>query len=172
MDPKLAYWTWALANLLAVVACVGFGVRRIRAGDVRTHRRLMLAASALVGLFLVSYLVKVAALGKEDRSLWTTADYAILYTHEACIAVMLVGGALAGWRAWRFRRAVGDGPLPDRHSRARDRVWHRRAGWAAVAACVLSFATAAAVLAGMYRRAAPEPALAQGAPAEGSVRVE
>jgi hypothetical protein len=173
MDPKLVYWTAALVNLLAVVVCAAAGVRRIRRGELRAHRRLMLTAAALVGLFLVSYLGKLAALGREDRSLWTDADLAVLYLHEGCIAVMLIGGGLAGSRAWRFRRTLGAGPLRDRKSRAGDRVWHRRAGWAAVVACAFAFATAAGVLAGMYARAGDRGALAVSTgPDETSDRVE
>ena len=78
---------------------------------------------------------------------------AALDLHETCIAVMLIAGGLAGWRAWRFRRTLGEGPLRDPKSRARDRVGHRRAGWTAVVACVLAFATAAGVLTRMYARA-------------------
>ena len=90
MTPNLVYWTAALANLAVIVGCGSRGVRAIRRGEVRTHRRMMLVSTALVALFLVSYLLKVAWLGKEDRSAWTALDHAILYTHETCIAAMLV----------------------------------------------------------------------------------
>jgi putative membrane protein len=153
MDPKLLYWTGALVNLGVIVGCVVQGVRAIRRGDVRRHRGRMLTGAALVGLFLVSYVLKVAVLGKEDRSLWTAFDYGVLYVHELCIAAMLLAGGVALLRAWRFRAALAPGPslpagpLPGAAS-------HRRAGRIAVAAAVLGFVTAAGVLARMFVHAA------------------
>ena len=82
MNAKLVFWTVALADLAIVVACGARGVRAIRRGEVRTHRRMMLMSTALVALFLVSYLAKVAWLGKEDRSAWTAFDHAVLGIHE------------------------------------------------------------------------------------------
>ncbi|MGH0029115.1 MAG: DUF420 domain-containing protein [Myxococcota bacterium] len=152
MDPKLAYWTGALLNLGVITLCVVLGVRAIRRGQVRRHRNLMLTSAALVGLFLASYAVKVMVLGKEDRSLWTSLDYAVLYVHELCIAAMLLAGGLAIFRAWRFRSRLGpDGtlpaePLPGGPS-------HRRAGRVAVVGVVLGFVTAGGVLFGMFARA-------------------
>ena len=63
MDAKLLFWCVALANLAAIVAFALTGVLAVRRGDVRTHRRRMLIAAALVGLFLVSYLVYHAQVG-------------------------------------------------------------------------------------------------------------
>jgi hypothetical protein len=31
LDPKVVYWTAALANMLAAIACACLGVRRVRA---------------------------------------------------------------------------------------------------------------------------------------------
>ena len=152
MDPKLLYWTGAFVNLGVIVYCVLRGVAAIRRGEVRRHRRLMLTGAGLIGLFLASYVVKVVALGKEDRSLWTPLDYGILYVHELCIAAMLLAGGVALFRAWRFRRALGPdlvlppGPLPGGAS-------HRRAGKLAVVGALLGFVTAAGVLVGMFARA-------------------
>jgi hypothetical protein len=67
---------------------------------------------------------------------------------------MLIAGATAGQRALRLRRTrnathdPGDPPAP-----ARLASWHRRAGWAAVAAAGLGLSSAALVLVGMYQRA-------------------
>jgi arylsulfatase A-like enzyme len=64
---------------------------------------------------------------------------------------MLVGGAVAGYRAWRFRPRLGPAlelppePLPGR-------LWHRRAGWTALVGALFAFLTAAGVLAGMFAR--------------------
>jgi uncharacterized membrane protein YozB (DUF420 family) len=153
LDPRLAYWTFALANLLAVVACAALGVRAIRRRRLDAHRRLMGAAGCLVGLFLASYAGKLWWLGREDRSAWSASDLAVLYVHEACIAVMLVAGCVAGLRAFRFRGSLGPGPGLSFRGPAPGRAAHRRAGWAAVIASALALGTAAAVLAGMYARA-------------------
>ncbi len=152
MDPKLAFWCVAFLDLGVVVGCTVAGVRAIRRGNVRVHRRYMLCAAVLVAGFLVAYLLKVALLGKEDRSLWTRLDLMVLYVHESCIAAMLVGGAYAGWRAARFRAHLGRSlSLPSRPLPGRLR--HRSAGWVAVVAAALAFATAGGVLTGMFVRA-------------------
>jgi putative membrane protein len=152
MDPKLLYWTGALLNLGVIVVCVGLGVRAIRRGDVARHRRLMLAGVSLVGIFLVSYVLKVVWLGKEDKSLWQALDYAVLYVHETCIAFMLVGGAVALLRARGFRDALGPGPsLPA--SPLPGAASHRRAGKVAAVGALLAFVTAAGVLLRMFARA-------------------
>ncbi len=154
MEPNLFFWTAALLDLGIVVASAALGVRRIRAGDVRGHRRAMLTSVALVALFLLSYLAKLLLLGREDRGAWTAWDHRVLYTHETFVAVMLLGGATALFRASRFRSSLpADGRLAPGERRARERAGHRRAGWAAVGAAALAFATAALVLIGMYDRA-------------------
>jgi hypothetical protein len=67
---------------------------------------------------------------------------------------MLLGGAYAGSRAWRFRRTLGPGPLqPATEASRRDRARHRIGGWVAIMGGALGFATAAVVLAGMFERA-------------------
>jgi uncharacterized membrane protein YozB (DUF420 family) len=154
VDAKLAYWTWALANLLAIVICAGIGVVRIRRGELRAHRRLMLTASALVGLFLASYVLKLQLLGREPLELWSAAQVTMLRIHELFVGLMLLGGALAGHRAWRMRASLrGASTLPAATERGRDRRFHRRAGRAAVVAAVFGFLTAGVVLYGMYERA-------------------
>lgn len=151
MTASLAFWTLALVDLLAVGLCAIAGVRRIRRADVRGHRRSMLTAASLVALFLVSYLLKLTLLGKEDLERWDARSRVVLYVHETAIAVMLLSGALAGALAWRFRRTA---LLETGGVASRDRRFHRRAGRVAVAAALLAFATASAMLAGMYARAA------------------
>lgn len=151
MDPKLLFWCAAFLNFCALVALAARGVSQIRRGEVRAHRRSMRTGAALVGLFLVSYLAKVALLGHEDRSAWTALDTGFLYVHETCIALMLVGGAWALYRGWRFQPHLGselelpETPLPGRTA-------HRRAGWLAVVASALALVTALGVLAGMFAR--------------------
>ena len=67
---KLAYWTWAFANMLLLVGLASLGVRRARARQVAAHRRFMLSAAALVALFVGSYVAKVIALGREPLQAW------------------------------------------------------------------------------------------------------
>ncbi len=154
MTASLVYWSAALANLAVIVACGARGVRAIRRGEVRTHRRLMLVSSALVALFLVSYLAKVAWLGKEDRSAWTALDHAILYTHETCIAAMLIAGGYALFRGWRFQPLLRpDWVIPPGADSLPGRERHRRAGSVAKWSGALAFVTAIGVWAGMLLRA-------------------
>lgn len=154
MNPNLAFWSLALVNLCVLVACTALGVRRIRARDVRGHRRMMLTAAWLVALFLVSYGVKLVFLGHEDKTGWTRLDFTVLYVHEACVTAMLMGGALALYRARRFRGRLGASwQLPPESDPLKGRRGHRRAGWTAITGAALAFVTAAGVLAGMFGRA-------------------
>ncbi len=141
LDPKLAYWTAALANMLAIVALAIVAVRRIRRREIAGHRRLMLSAAALVALFLVSYLAKVSLLGREQLELWDPRYVWTLRFHEACVAILVLAGSRALWLGARegFRDA----------SRARS---HRRAGRTAVVSALLGVASAGYVLFGMYER--------------------
>jgi uncharacterized membrane protein YozB (DUF420 family) len=154
MDPKLIFWTVALANMGLVLGLAVVGVRQRRRGDVRRHRRSMLLAGALVGLFLLGYVLKLVFLGREALHTWSHTAVWVLRVHELCIATMLLAGGMAAVRARRLactRNASHepcDPPAPHHVV-----WWHRRAGWVAVMAAALGFATAGLVLAGMYRRA-------------------
>jgi hypothetical protein len=155
MDGKLVYWTAAFINMLLVVSVVFLGVRAIRLGRVKVHRRCMLLASALVIGFIVSYLFKVAFLGREELSQWSAGSVIVLRVHEFCVFTMLLGGTVAGSRAFAMRRdpivrGIPTSTLP-RDSGVR--MWHRRGGWTAVMGALLGVVTAALVLVGMYRRA-------------------
>jgi uncharacterized membrane protein YozB (DUF420 family) len=152
VDAKLVFWCAALANLGAIMGFAATGVMAVRRGDVRTHRRRMLTAAALVGLFLVSYLIKLAVLGREDRSQWTSLDRGVLYVHETFVAAMLLGGGYAAWRAWRFRARLGPAFVLPRDGALPGGAPHRRAGWVSVVGAALAFATAGGVLAGMFAR--------------------
>ncbi len=141
-DPKLAYWTLALANMLAIVVLALVAVRRVRRREILGHRRLMLIAGSLVALFLVSYVFKVALLGREQLELWDARYVWTLRFHETCIAVMVLAGARALWLGAKtgFRDAA----------RARS---HRRAGWTALVSALLGVGSAGYVLVGMFERA-------------------
>jgi len=154
MDPRLAYWTFAFFDLCGVVGFAAAGVVALRRGDVTRHRRRMLTAAALVGLFVLSYLCKLALLGREDLASWEVASIWVLRIHELCVFTMLAAGAIAGSCALRLchtRNATRD-PQDPPASAALVR-WHRGAGWTAVSAAALALAFASLVLAGMYRRA-------------------
>jgi len=154
MDPRLAYWSFALVNMVCVVGFAAGGVRAVRRGETPRHRRCMLTAATLVVLFVVSYLVKLATLGREDLTTWGALSVGVLRVHELCVLTMVVGGVVALSRALRLRasrnftRRPEDPPAPAASVR-----WHRGAGRTAVVAAALGLLLAACVLAGMYRRA-------------------
>jgi len=153
VDAKLLYWTGALVNFGVVCGLALAGVRRIRARDVRGHRRMMLASSALVVGFLVSYVLKVRFLGREDLGVWDPLSLWSLHIHETWILVMILAGGYAGYRAWTFRHSLpATGLLEDRLSPIASRRHHRVAGWIAVVGSLCAFATASLVLYGMYAR--------------------
>ena len=150
LDPKVAYWTGALANMLAAVACACFGVRRVRRGDVPGHARLMKAAGLLVALFLVSYVVKVLVLGREPLELWEPRFVHVLRFHELCIAVMVLAGGVAF--AIGTRRRLVDPIARAEAARGTILRTHRRAGWTALISSAVGATAAAYVLYGMYAR--------------------
>jgi uncharacterized membrane protein YozB (DUF420 family) len=154
VDPKLWFWTFALANMAAVVALAARGVRAIRAGEIEKHRRSMLAAGWLVVVFLGSYLLKRFALGPEDLAVWSRVARVNLWVHESFVAGMLIAGIGAlvlGRRLARTRRVTGQDADPAPSPAALRR--HRRFGWSAVVASALGFVTACGILAGMFSRA-------------------
>lgn len=154
MDARLAYWTLALLNMCGVVGFAAIGVKAVRRGDTARHRRCMLTAAALVVLFVLSYLVKLAALGREDLASWGALSIWVLRIHELCVLTMVVAGGIAASRGLRLRATRNFTHRPEHPLAPPGTVrWHRGAGitaaWAAAAGLVL----AACVLAGMYRRA-------------------
>ncbi len=153
MDPKILYWTGATLNMLVLIGFGGAGVHFIRRGDVVRHRRCMLTAGALVVAFLLSYLVKLALLGREDFGTWSSISVSTLRFHETCILIMLIGGTSALTRAWRMRvtrnvtRNKEDPPADASTLR-----WHRRSGWTALLGGLVGLLAAVFVLGGMYER--------------------
>lgn len=151
MDPRPVFWSVALLDLSAVLLLALLGLRRIRAGDWRGHRNRMLAAAALIAVFLVAYVLKVEWIGHEDVASWSDFRIAILRIHEFGIAAMLGGGLYAGYRAWRFRSGLpAAAVLPQVDPGAAARVGHRWAGRIALAGTGLAWATALVLLTGMY----------------------
>ncbi len=111
-------------------------------------------ATLLVIAFLVSYVLKVQLVGREDMSVWTTADVWALRIHELFIMQMLIAGGVA-WIQGRKLRATRlvthdpDDPLPE----AATVRLHRLAGRVSVIGALLGFLMAIEVLVGMYLRA-------------------
>lgn len=154
MDPKVLFWTWALVNMIAIVALAFAGVRARRAGDIARHRRLMLSGAALVVVFLAAYVAKLAVLGREDMQAWSPYAVWVLRFHETCVLVMLLAGALAvrrGMALARTRNVTGDASDPPASPGAGR--GHRGAGKLAVGAALLGVLSAAVVLFDMYQRA-------------------
>jgi uncharacterized membrane protein YozB (DUF420 family) len=154
MDPKLVYWSAALVDLGAVVTCALVGWRRARRRDFQAHRRAMLSACWLVVAFLVSYVAKVALLGREQLELWEARYVRALHVHESFVLLMLLCGigALVQARRLGLPRAPGSAPIEPARL-ARGVRLHRGLGRVGVVASALAFATAAYVLSGMYGRA-------------------
>jgi hypothetical protein len=156
MNPGLVFWTAALVNLGILCAMGLLGVRWVRRGEIARHRRAMKLASGLVVVFLLSYVLKVAWIGREDRSLWSSVDLWILRCHEVFVVIMLISGGLAWLQSRKLvptRSVTRDARDPEADPsllRA-----HKRAGWIAVLSALAGFALAAVVLAGMFARATP-----------------
>jgi uncharacterized membrane protein YozB (DUF420 family) len=151
MDPKVAYWTGALLNMVAAFGVAAFGASRIRRAEVPRHARSMKIAVTLVLLFVVSYAVKLRVLGREALELWEPRFIQVLRFHETCIAVMLLAGGTALYLA--TTRRLAEIPAPERLAqRARIARIHRACGWTALVACGLGAVSAGYVLYGMYAR--------------------
>ena len=153
MDAKVVYWTGAWLNFSLVFAFALVALRRIRAGDAGSHRRYMITAACLVLLFLLSYVVKLMVLGREDMSVWSAGDVNVLRFHESCVGVMVAAGSLNLWLGRRLRstrNVTGDHADPVA-SKAVLRT-HRIAGRTAVIGAVLGWLSASFVLLGMYER--------------------
>ena len=146
MDPKLAFWTWALLDMGVMVAVAAFGIWRARSRAIPQHRRAMLISVGLLAVFLGSYVLKLGLLGREALETWRPVYVHVLRFHETCVAVMLLAGGTAVWLALRHRLDTGGGEAATRRT-------HRRAGWTAFAAAVLGVFSAGVVLFGMYQRA-------------------
>jgi uncharacterized membrane protein YozB (DUF420 family) len=159
VDPKVAYWTAAWINMALIVALGIAGVRQISRGRFETHRRLMLAAAWLVVGFVVSYVVKLAALGRETLETWDSSYVVVLRVHELCVAVLVGAGALALWKALALGLPIASASREPARTTVRDPETlfrgvrlHRRAGFLALGSATFGLATAAYVLFGMWTR--------------------
>lgn len=151
IDPKTAYWTGALVNMAVVFGLLLAGALAIRRGRVRLHRRFMLTAAALVGLFLLSYVGKLALLGREQLEFWSRSYVWTLRFHEACVAGLVIGGGVAIYQAVELNLIARESSPPG--TRLPDGIHrHRRAGWTAIIGAGLGILSAAYVLQGMYAR--------------------
>jgi uncharacterized membrane protein YozB (DUF420 family) len=154
MDPKVLYWTGALANMVLITALAVRGVGQVKRGEIPAHRRSMLTCVALVIAFLVSYALKVVFLGREDLEVWSSLHVNTLRFHETCVLIMVIGGGVALHRARAMRgtrnrtRDAADPAAPAAVVRL-----HRRAGRFAIVGLVLAVLSASVVLVGMYARA-------------------
>ena len=61
MNATFVFWCAALLNMALMFGLMLKGVREVRRGDVKSHQRSMVTATALVGGFLVAYLCKAMA---------------------------------------------------------------------------------------------------------------
>lgn len=149
MDAKLLFWTWAWLNLALVLGLALLGIRRIREGALRAHRRLLFVASFLVVFFLVAYVGKLFFLGREQLELWSESYVQVLRLHELCILFMCTAGGIAIYLSLRL--GLPDPPEPPPHRLLR---LHRRSGWVSLSFGFLAIVSAAYVLWGMYQRIA------------------
>ncbi len=153
MDPKLFFWTAALINLGVLCGFAFFGVRFARRGEIARHQRAMKIASSLVILFLVSYVVKLLILGRENMAIWETVDIWVLRIHEVFVFQMIVAGSVAWIQSRKLLRTKlvthdPEDPVPS----SRVVRIHRIAGRTAVIGALLAFVMAVGVLLGMYLR--------------------
>jgi uncharacterized membrane protein YozB (DUF420 family) len=81
----------ALLNALAAILLTG-GLVQIKRGNIAAHRRFMLAAFVMSGLFLVSYLIYHARVGSvpyPGTGVWRVIYFAILIPHVILAAAVL-----------------------------------------------------------------------------------
>jgi len=136
MDPKLVYWTAAMANFFVLAVVARLGWLQAKQGDITAHKRSMVISICLVLGFLVSYGLKLAFLGREDMMVWSDASVRVALRR----ALQL--------KPTRIVTGNDADPSPDADVLTK----HRRAGRVALIAMAAGAATAAVVLAGMYSR--------------------
>jgi putative membrane protein len=81
----------ALLNALAAILLTG-GLVQIKRGNIAAHRRFMIAAFGMSGLFLVSYVIYHAQVGSvpyPGTGIWRVIYFAILIPHVILAAAVL-----------------------------------------------------------------------------------
>jgi uncharacterized membrane protein YozB (DUF420 family) len=154
MDAKVIYWGAAVLNFVALTGFAIAGARQIRRGERARHRRSMRTAAGLVAAFLLSYVLKVMLLGREQMHLWSQTELWTLRFHELCVLAMLLGGGVALFLGRRLERTRLFTVSPaDPAADASDVHRHRIAGRIAIGGAVLGVLSAALVWLGMLGRA-------------------
>jgi uncharacterized membrane protein YozB (DUF420 family) len=152
---SLPFWIFAFADLVVATVLALAGVRAAKRGDWIVHRRLMYAAGAALGLFLLLYVGKVFWLGHEPIASWSLGRRVVLWIHELFAASMLVFGIAARLAARPLAPSLAGGEGASATLRHRRR--HRLLGRLAVASAVLALMTGTVVLAGMLEASRPGP---------------
>jgi uncharacterized membrane protein YozB (DUF420 family) len=155
VDPNVMYWSGAWLNMAVIVGIALFGIRQVRRREIAQHRRSMLSAATLVVLFVASYGIKLAMLGREQLDLWASSYVYVLRFHELCVAIMVVAGITTIYLAQRLRlleaadgsQGAYEGPV-----RLARLQLHRRAGKSAFYAAIVGLMSAGVILYGMYAR--------------------
>jgi len=81
----------AILNSLAALLLVG-GMLQIKRGRIAVHRRFMIAAFVMSGLFLVSYVIyhlEVGSVPYEGTGLWRVVYFTILIPHVILAAAVV-----------------------------------------------------------------------------------
>jgi len=147
--------------MVAILSIAVVGIRQVPRAQYERHRTLMLTACGLVVAFVVSYVAKLAFLGREQLELWEPRYVTVLRIHEFCVLLMLLGGGTAIAQAIRLGLPAGASSAASSNSggeigaKALERGvrLHRRAGFLAFISAFAGVVTAAYVLVGMLGRA-------------------
>ena len=150
MNANLMFWFYAYALTTTAMALALVAVSKIRKGEIQAHQKLMNTAITLILFFVLSYLVKMLALGREDKSAWHGFYLITLYIHESFIFLMLFFGGWARYLAAKFKPSLTqDQPSPlDLRRRAK----HRKIGTLCLSVTGCALVTAAVLLYGMVQR--------------------
>jgi len=147
MTANLAYWLFAYV-LMSVTLVIAFrGVVHARARRFEAHMKAMVLACNILLFFVLTYVLKVFVLGREDKTDWTMLDLVILRVHESFIAIMLITGTRARLLARKLKGRL-DNPLEADRAIRRS---HALAGKIALGAAVCALGTATGVLWVLFR---------------------
>lgn len=147
---NLMFWVYAYILTLSAIIFAIRGWRSVKNKDYATHQSMMGVAINLILFFVVSYVVKVLVLGREDRTNWSNFYLYTLYIHETFIALMLVTGAWARRLAYLFKASIGADQLSEVQQAQRKR--HAQLGKACILSALCGLFTATIILVGMASR--------------------